>query len=243
MPFIERNDIYKAIVAQTSLASYMGMTTYLSTFVCPSSPPDSTTTPVLAYAGNCGSASNVWRFDGVMQDTTIPPGSTNGKVSLDDISAADGTAMTVILSEKCISGSTSFAQGYWDTNLTTGTSFTFSIGTSGTYVPGFGLTTGSATRVINPTGLPAVSGNATVGQITSPSSNHPGGVVVAFADGHTGFLKDSLGPTVYAQLLSWNHAGATRPNVPAGTNPNFSSIYTTTWNAASYPVLSEGDFQ
>lgn len=237
MPFIERNDVYKAILAQTTLAGYTSMTTYLNTFVCPSSPPDSMTTAVLSYAGNCGTASNGRRFDGVMQDTTVPSGATSGRVSLDDISAADGTAMTVVLSEKCISGTNSgFAQGYWDTNWTTGTSFTFSTGTSTTYVPGFGLATATATKVINPSAWPAASGNGTVGQITSPSSNHPGGVVAAFCDGHTGFLKDSLPYYVYAQLLSINSSaisstGTTWITITAGPPPTY------------YTVLSEGDFQ
>jgi prepilin-type processing-associated H-X9-DG protein len=61
-----------------------------------------------------------------------------------------------------------------------------------------------------------------------PSSNHPGGAVAAFVDGHVGFLKDSLSREVYAQILSWDH-------------DNASTISTGTW-AAKVP-LSEGDFQ
>lgn len=240
LPMIERADVYRAVVSQTSLANYMGMTTYLSTFVCPSSPADSMTGPVLAYAGNCGSAANLRRFDGVMQDTTITSGSTRGTIGLDDISAADGTALTVLLSEKCISGTTNFSQGYWDSNwASAGGTFTFSTGTSATFVPGFGLATASASKVINPATLPAASGNGTVGQIVTPSSNHPGGVVVAFCDGHTGFLKDSLAATVYAQLLSWNHSSATTTSggLPAST------VYSAWGLNSASPPLSEGDFQ
>jgi prepilin-type N-terminal cleavage/methylation domain-containing protein/prepilin-type processing-associated H-X9-DG protein len=36
----------------------------------------------------------------------------------------------------------------------------------------------------------------------APSSTHPDGVVVAFCDGHTGFLKDDLQPYEYGQLLT-----------------------------------------
>jgi prepilin-type N-terminal cleavage/methylation domain-containing protein len=240
MPFIERNDIYKAIVAQTTLLGYTSMTTYLNSFVCPSSPSDSMTTAVLSYAGNCGSAANIRRYDGIMQDTTIASGSTSGRISLDDISAADGTAMTLVLSEKCISGTNSgFVQGYWDTNAASGSTFTFSTGNSTTYVPGFGLHSAAPpSKVINSS--PLGVGNGTYGQIIGPSSNHPGGVVVAFSDGHTGFLKDSLSATVYAQLLSWNHTAActTAGGLPAST------VYTTNWglNSSSTP-LSEGDFQ
>ena len=237
LQFLERRDVVTAWRGTSVITGTV--TPYINTFVCPSSPPDSTTTPVLAYAGNCGSANNVRRFDGLMV-ATAPP--NNGRISLDDVSAADGTSMTVLFSEKCISGSnTTFSMANWSAVFPTLTAGSFNFASGPTSVPGFGLPTGlGSTRVINSA---VVGGPAAIGQFSTPSSNHPGGVVVAFADGHTGFLKDSLGTTVYAQLLSWNHAGATRPNVPAGTNPNFSSIYTTTWNAASYPVLSEGDFQ
>lgn len=235
MPFIERTDIYKAIQTSTSLAQYTAMTTYLTTFVCPSSPPDSMTTAILAYAGNCGSASNIRKYDGIMQDTTITTGSNSGRISLDAITDADGATLTVVLSEKCISGTNSgFAQGFWDTNSTSGGAFNFVSGTSAAYVPGFGLadTTGAA-KVINSA---AIGGSAVVGQINAPSSNHPGGAVVAFCDGHTGFLKDSLSASVYAQLLSWNHVNAstTAGGLPAST------VYSK-WSATT--PLSEGDFQ
>jgi hypothetical protein len=36
----------------------------------------------------------------------------------------------------------------------------------------------------------------------APNSNHPGGLVVAFADGQTRFMRDSISPHVYAQLVT-----------------------------------------
>jgi prepilin-type N-terminal cleavage/methylation domain-containing protein/prepilin-type processing-associated H-X9-DG protein len=233
MPFMERNDIYRTVLSQTSAAQFTAMTTYLTTFACPSTPADSTSGPILAYAGNAGSAANLRRYDGVMQDTTITSGSTNGRISLDDISSADGTSLTLVFSEKCISGTNSgFSQGVWDT--IPGTTLTFVSGAATTFVPAFGLTSASATKVINP--VVTGTGNTAVGQVTSPSSNHPGGVVVAFCDGHTGFLKDSLGASVYAQLLSWNHlfASSASGGLPASTVYN-------AWSATN--PLSEGDFQ
>ena len=214
---------------------------YVSVFACPSSPPDSMTNPSLAYAGNCGSAANIRRYDGTMQDTTITSGNSNGRISLDEVSSADGTSMTVVLSEKCISGTNAtFVQGSWSTipTVTSGT-FNFAVGST-TYTPGFGLPSGSAAKVINPAALGVA--NTTVGQITSPSSNHPGGAVIAFCDGHTGFLKDSLSAGVYAQLLSWNSTEALRvpTTSPPNPNPNYSLIYSG-W--APPLVLDEGQFQ
>ena len=37
-----------------------------------------------------------------------------------------------------------------------------------------------------------------------PSSAHPGGANVVFADGHTYFLQESVQPTVYCQLITSN---------------------------------------
>jgi prepilin-type N-terminal cleavage/methylation domain-containing protein len=235
MPFIERNDIYKAIQQMTSAAQYTAATSYLSLFACPSSPPASSGTTALAYAGNCGSATNARRYDGVMQDTTVTSGSMSGRVSAGSISEADGTSMTILLSEKCISGTnTSFSQGFWNTIAPNGNAFTFTTGTNTGYVPGFGLADSAAMPVINSRALGV--GNTTVGQIISPSSNHPGGVVVAFCDGRSQFLKNSLASDVYAQLLSWNHTFASSS---AGGLPP-STVYMN-WNPKA--LLSEGDFQ
>ena len=213
LPFMERNDVFKAIRASSlTTAPYIGF------FVCPSSPPATTTNPTLAYAGNCGSAGNSSgnRFDGIMVDTFT----VADRVMLDAVSEADGTATTLALSERCNSGLTGLVQASWNTAISAVGSFTFTSASDA--VPGFGLTTTSATRVINSLQLPVP------GQTNMPSSSHPGGVVAAFADGHTVFLKDSLNSRVYAQLLSWNSDLA-------------SSISKSTWDAQ--PVLNEGSFQ
>jgi prepilin-type N-terminal cleavage/methylation domain-containing protein/prepilin-type processing-associated H-X9-DG protein len=227
LPFAERSDIFKSWQQGTTSAPYVSL------FACPSTPADSMTNPVLAYAGNCGTANSV-KANGVMVDN-VSPGTSASRIDLDEISAADGTAMTLIFSEKCISGTAGLNQNYWDVRpsvtLVSGTG-TFTFGPpSSSYVagsgivPGFGMVGTAPPKVINPTTL----GNTTTpGQINLPSSNHPGGVVVAFCDGHTGFIKDSLGNTVYAQLLITNNTSA--------------SGAAAAWRG-TYNVLSEGDFQ
>lgn len=42
----------------------------------------------------------------------------------------------------------------------------------------------------------------TIGFQSLPSSNHPGGVVTSFCDGHTQLVLDSISPHVYAQLMT-----------------------------------------
>lgn len=209
MPYIDRLDIHRAIGNQSSLAGYGSLTGIVQVFVCPSNPPSGNVVP-LAYAGSCGSPSNAARFDGVMKDTTIVTGSTSGRISLGDVSAADGTSLTLLLAEKSASGNaTGFVQGIWRTHSAAGGGFTFANGNADPYVPGVGLPGNVASKVINPAGLG--NANADVGQINTPSSSHPMGAVVAFCDGRVSYLKETLRPEVYAQLMSWDHDDAIVP--------------------------------
>jgi prepilin-type processing-associated H-X9-DG protein len=173
-----------------------------------------------------------------MLDTTVTAaGSTNGRISLDDISAADGTANTMLVSEQC---GPLVSMGFWNvTNITSGTSFNFSspviVNGTCTWQQTFGFPSGAATpgntRVINSA---SIGSSSAAGAMNMPSSQHPGGAVVAFCDGRTLFLKDSLTYWVYAQLLSSNNAGVTTTSGIA---------WTTNTVGARYNVLNEGDFQ
>jgi prepilin-type processing-associated H-X9-DG protein len=88
----------------------------------------------------------------------------------------------------------------------------------------FGITGTAGPKIIN-------SGSAAQpGFYSQPSSNHPGGAVAAFADGHTEFIKDSLEAKVYAQLLSSNDS-AVRSVAPYSV-----------WNP-DYRVLNEGNYK
>jgi prepilin-type N-terminal cleavage/methylation domain-containing protein/prepilin-type processing-associated H-X9-DG protein len=228
LPFLERRDIF--VVWSSTSAIPTSASPYLSNFVCPSTPPDAMTSPTLAYVGNCGSASNARRADGVMLDTTVTaPGTNNGQVALDDISNADGTANTLLFSEACGALASSAS---WNVLLptTTGTSFLFNP-PAATQPQAFGIVGTPPSRVISSTTAGSSTGP---GFINMPSSNHPGGAVVAFCDGHTGFLKDSLAYWVYAQLVSSNNAAVSATSVSWTTPPS---------PAPRYNVLSEGDFQ
>jgi len=215
LPFMERNDIYK-----NWQANAIGTGVYLSFFVCPSSPPDSMTSAVLAYAGNCGSASNARKADGVMLDNAAG----TLRMTVDEISDKDGTSTTLLVSERCITGTTTFAPALW-TNLVA-TSGTFIYSGAATAVPGFGIWgTGAVAKVINSGSI------GPPGLASQPSSNHPGGAVVAFCGGQTGFLKDSLSQNVYGNLVNSDNANSSA--APGPGQP---------WVPRTH-VLSEGDFQ
>jgi prepilin-type processing-associated H-X9-DG protein len=231
LPFMERTDVFRTWTTSASAAAPTPGAPYISLFACPSTPADSASNPLLAFAGNCGTASNARKSDGVMMDNMAA--SSSQRISLDELAAEDGTAMTLLLSEKCISGTAGLNQNYWNVTFTTSPSGSFSFANpSATYaavnsvVPGFGVVGSAPSKVINITTIPANMAT-TSGQHSLPSSNHPGGVVVAFCDGHTGFIKDSVGSNVYALLLNSDNSTAT-----------------VTWGGLTRTsVLSEGDFQ
>lgn len=226
LPFIERNDIYTRLASGTPL---LPQPPQISIFSCPSNPPDTKDQPVLAYAGNVGSGANANKWDGVMLDTTIPSGPLSGRIGLDDVSAADGTAMTLLLSERCGAGNLPdhpLYQTWWDrTNIPTTLTFTNYqpyIPFEPAAIPAFGIVGNAPATIINnqTTQVP--------GFVSQPSSIHPGGVVAAFCDGHTAFIKNTLEYQVYAQLLSSNGILA-------------SPLSKVTWEAV--PVLQESTYQ
>ena len=217
LPNMERNDIYTAWPPNPM--------PYVSFFVCPSSAPDALTKPWLSYAGNCGSGNNANRWDGVMTDT-MATGTQAARISFDDVASGDGTAMTVLLTERCGSGNVKInqplKQKFWDARGMGANTFTFSNDESS--VPGIGIFGSPPAKIINSIA------NAAPGFWSQPSSNHPGGVVTAFCDGHTGFIKDSIQAQVYAQLLSSNHQLS-------------SKIAKVDWQTVGYPVLNEANYQ
>jgi prepilin-type N-terminal cleavage/methylation domain-containing protein len=215
LPFLERNDIYKQWQAGTATV------VPLSFFVCPSSPPDTAGDPVLSYAGNCGSGTtNKW--DGVMANTL----DSASRLGFDEIASGDGTANTIMITEKCGRGNTTanqpLNQGWWDRRgIGTTCSFT---NAGATYaagaapIPGIGIVGNpGSNKIIN-----NVSNNAAPGFWSQPSSNHAGGVVAVFADGHTVFVKDSVAKGVYAQLLSSDSSQAS--SLSTGSNWGGSAI-------------------
>jgi len=237
LPFMERTDIITAWSNGTpNVAPFIGF------FSCPTSPPDSKTTPILAYAGNCGTATNAGLAvnDGVMFDTVGGGTFAAVKVDLADVSSGDGTPTTLLFAEKCgtPSNNAAYSQAFWNVIPPAAGTFMGLIGTgvSGTAVVSAITMLGSppTSRVIN-SGVLSVPG-----MITQPSSNHPGGVVVAFCDGHTDFLKDTVPSYVYAQLLS-------RKSVWNGTSYSNNSSTANAWlqsNGAPKPyVLDEKDFK
>ena len=245
LPFIERTDLYRQSFSGSSVAG-----SYVSTFVCPATPPAvSGQRAPLAYAGNAGatSSNNAQRATGVMLDTRITTsGSTNGRISMGDI--IDGTATTLLLSEKC-------GRSYitWDTDHQTvdaagGMAWDVPPVANGgprTYpksyadplfwAPGNPITAPWSRRIINAPRHP--EDGVFMDDSVFPSSNHAGGAVAAFCDSSTVFLRDTLEPCVYAQLLSSNNAAV------VGVAANWRTVRTGTAAGPEYHTLREVDYK
>ena len=212
LPNLERKDIYK-VFDSTSWATLASIAPYLDVLNCPSSPPDSTSSPSLAYAGNCGAgvitATGVFKGDGVMLDTL-----TQGKLNLDSISGGDGTATTLLFSERCgATGMTTIAS--W--NVAAGVPVAAAVGLTTNSPNMTGFLFFVTTKSINPAAADA----------RLPSSNHPGGVGAVFCDGHVLFLKENISNQVYCHLMTSDSTKIS--SVPGGVQ--------------GATLLSEGDFK
>jgi prepilin-type N-terminal cleavage/methylation domain-containing protein/prepilin-type processing-associated H-X9-DG protein len=199
LPFLGRNDIY-------DMWPQLPNDPRIDLFVCPSARTRTDPGyPVLHYAGNIGAgnlantetARSKDKNDGLFlklyrqnaQDTNFCD-----PISLDDVADADGAAVTLAFAEKAMvseKASGGFLPHTWVYSLT-------SLPAGGPFGSGPNLP-----PVFGVTGTPV---SPVIGQVATrafaPASNHDGGVVVAFCDGHTGFLADSLQPYEYAQLLT-----------------------------------------
>lgn len=197
LPFLERRDLYRSFESGTAAPST------ISLLVCGSRVPGRTETAPLAYAGNCGSGTNV-KGDGVMLDTIAV------RIGFDFIGRGDGTSSTLLLAERC--GTTVGTLADWSTAQATPYVNT-AIGHPGfVHVGAPGLA-----RVIN------APSSVASGQFRYPSSPHSGGVNVVFCDGHTGFLRNAISGNVYAQLMTSNAevASAAVATLPALNEADF----------------------
>jgi len=170
-----------------------------------------------------------------------PPGGSGpfvyspARTNLDALTGGDGAGNTLLVGEK---SSSRITQGSWNAIVpllsiaaTGSASIATFTSTSGSAVPVFGL---------NGT-VPAAAQKIVNGIDGAPSSNHPGGVVLAFGDGQTRFMRDSISPHVYAQLVTSDSEWVTSGT--SGSYPTNSSIAQNWLFLGPKPyTLSSGDY-
>jgi prepilin-type N-terminal cleavage/methylation domain-containing protein/prepilin-type processing-associated H-X9-DG protein len=188
---IERRDMSTDLT--TNLA-WPASPAYIELYNCPSSPVTAGG-PALAYAGNCGNAPYTGtqsKGDGVMFDSVGSSSLPAVRVGIDYVSSGDGTATTLLMSEK--SGPLVTSPGQWNFAQTT---YSRSDMTNNGFV------------IDDPTTTPPTINSKTVaGTYLYPSANHSGGIMVSFCDGHTQFMRALIDTTVYQQLMTSYSAAA-----------------------------------
>lgn len=207
----------------------------VETFMCPSSPPNTLEEGSICYAMNGGSGLEAvfpminngsvtqYRGDGVGLDRIGGNQTSNHRypkknINLDMITTGDGTANTLLLAEKC--GENVSQINLFDRQTQMNHSETQNIPST------WSLNSGSPKVVLLPADNSMPQTNV-INQISEPyrypSSFHPGGCNVVFADAHTAFLQESVQPTVYCQLMTSN-------STASGTAASTTSPREDAWN-------------
>lgn len=226
-PYLERQDLFRTYESG-AFNNTTADNTQISIFLCPTAPSDGRTQPKMCYGGNGGMGQvrtaagepAIRKGNGVMFDSTGP---YSTKLTLDAVSAGDGTPTTLMFAEKCgISQSPDLRWSTFDGPGANPTPANIPRNAAGAKLSTFmheGL--GAASRAspfvppttVNVAALPGpdaplkpgtVYENSTTGADATwyPSASHAAGVVVAFCDGHTRYIADSIGKDIYLQLMT-----------------------------------------
>jgi prepilin-type N-terminal cleavage/methylation domain-containing protein/prepilin-type processing-associated H-X9-DG protein len=211
LPEIGRRDIYDAVVSGSS-GSPFG---YMDLMVCPSDLPANKNEPWLSYVVNCGlpdyqtdspSPGKVidWKANGVFHER-VRQNAAYTDVSLSYIGKHDGASSTLLLSENIAAyqwpgigwKSPPNPQGEREGG------FVWSKYVNATDIPGSPGLRRAINGVDESFANQSYDGNsASVELAAKPSSRHPGGAVVVFADSHTKFINDEISLGIYGSLCS-----------------------------------------
>jgi prepilin-type N-terminal cleavage/methylation domain-containing protein/prepilin-type processing-associated H-X9-DG protein len=222
LPEIERRDIFSLVETTAAPGS---AAVYLEIYNCPTSP--SAGGPSIAYAGNCGIPNTTNKDDGLMFNNS---GATPVRIGLDYVSAGDGCTTTLALAEKCGSGVTAYpswsggtvaapswnAPSPWTPVINSGVAYSTSFDP-----PAFVLSGTGTGKVVN--GPSSTTPPDSYFPTSFPNSNHSGGIIASFCDGHVKFIADSVPARVLSQLMT-------------------SKSSTATGDYASLPPPSDGEF-
>ena len=220
LPYSERLDLWEKW-NDPDLASKGGwgqLHVYLQVLVCPSNPPAQTGNGAapLSYVANCGIADGTattpggvadGRATGVFLDRqgTASPTDKSRDMTLDFISAKDGTAYTLMYSENLQAGP------YVPT--LDGVHRKLTVGEAEVGMIWDGVTDGSPTPTPPTLALGAFADRPSDParppiDYARPSSNHPGVVIVSFCDGHCSALSTQIDYQVFRHLMTPDGQGS-----------------------------------
>ena len=256
LPNIERKDIFNTWDGSSAVPATDFHPT-ISTFLCPTSPPDNDETGSLHYAGNAGSGlerltggttPGQAKGDGVFLDTVGSTTSTpltysGARNNLDVITAGDGTSNTMMVLEKCGQSVQPQMRLFGvQTGYTTGVAMDLTKQEETTYADSpkvvlLPFPVMPLTGVVNPP-----NASTTAEHYRYPSSGHPGGANVVFADGHTHFLQDAVAPNVFCQLMTSNSTSGNTPPLSNDLSDGHLGAGITTAPDNELPPLDENDY-
>ncbi len=232
-PYVEKKDMYDLWASNVTWSSSPGTATgaitgvnpYMKMLVCPSDSSDNQTDAWCSYV--CNRGCNGWNLPclGVCLDQATPtttPATPPFVVTLDYITAHDGSSTTLLLAESLLANpptgnqlliprvdnsATGTPKPSWAKWTTPPAMATTTALTNATNV----LT--AATSAIYGTSAATNDMEAAMGfewsqWSTSPKladkllSRHPGGVVASFCDGHQQFIADSIETDTYKMLMT-----------------------------------------
>ena len=205
LPFIERNDLYDNYAGTGTASS--AITQGLELLACPSDPPDGTSTTASSFVMNTGMLDVEPTTDLPSPDYAangIGHNLLTGTVTCNAgyVGNGDGLANTILFTENAEGGN-------WTDITERGQGCTF-VTDDGTVVEPTGGTGGlSLAYKIN--GMLGSNATSTDAMYARPTAYHPGGVNVAFADGHVRFINDQIPYYVYIHIMTPRGSAAKNP--------------------------------
>lgn len=201
LPYMDHRALYESHTNKATPTLNTAIGESIEVLICPSNPPEAIGAAPTSYVGNTGQLDGTssttrpadYQGNGVFfYNGSLNPTHPRVTMTASYIAGLDGLGTTLLLSENAD------AQSWTDiTERLTG--FCYS-------EDSFGTTTLTAGKVL---GLNLLFGQSkATGTIdtqvayTRPSSYHPSGFNVVFADSHTRFLSDSISYPVYQAIMS-----------------------------------------
>ncbi|MHB1033995.1 MAG: DUF1559 family PulG-like putative transporter [Pirellulales bacterium] len=183
LPYIQRQDVWDAYTKSQETPIQLEL------LACPSGPNRTSDVTPTSYVVNCGlrDAANTVPPDlapnGIFQNRALGTSQQWTNVSVSTIVRGDGVANTLMIAEN-------LQAGRWTDTAEPNLGFIWwpTLATKPSY-----LINGDKDAPVGPNY-----------DYARPSSDHPGGALVTFADGHTSFLKEDVSYLTYALLMTVN---------------------------------------
>jgi len=231
LPDLDRNDLYRAY-GQGGIRFGFDPTEAMDLLICPQDESAHVRDAPTSFAVNSGMP-DAWispldsatrtgdlAANGIFHDLDPlwlrPLGNAEKKLTIvtsNYVAAHDGTTSTILLSDRVEAGN----WPQYGNRTTPGENITGIVWQNDLPPPAGSLHPEARINGLRP---PAAESFTDVNHVR-PSSFHPGGVVVTFADGHTRFISDQIDYLVYALLMTPHGAAARDPETDRPVRAEF----------------------